>query len=452
MPSGAAIADEGIDAGSSSRRRVLPSSSASDAEQPEPELDVRVVDRACERAPREAAPLEAPDHRVRARHDLAEAVEQLARDDVRRARAAEADDQSLELAHLLEPATGACLHRRRAPRDEPLARHGDAILAEPLRLVERCVGRLHQRAQVAAVVRAARDAEAQRQAPVAEVERLERALQAAAHGARVRAARRGQEQRELLPADAEDGVARAHAAPEHARDRAQRIVTGDVAATVVQLLEVVDVGQHERELDLGRGLDQGQRGLVEAPVVPEAGEPVGDRGALRALEHAQRDQRRRGVRDEQLGLLERLVGYLERTIGARDQEAEQLAARAERQADDVGVAAQPELLARRLHDRGVDVGLRERRAASLSGMPRRDHVELVHPLGHLHAVELEQLADEPCGQLAERLAVARVREPQERAVEPARPRDPAELVRRQRLEHELDDAHGVDRGASDRLG
>ncbi len=135
----------------------------------------------------------------------------------------------------------------RAAGDQALVRERDAVLAEALGLVERGIGSLQQVAQIAAVAGPARDAERERQPPAAEVDAREAALQAPADGARVRLRRLGQQQRELLAADAEDAVGRAHAAQQQRADLAQRVVARDVPARVVELLEVVDVGQHERE-------------------------------------------------------------------------------------------------------------------------------------------------------------------------------------------------------------
>ena len=407
---------------------------------------------------RQRARLDRPHDGDLAGDHLAQAGEQLARDRAWRTSRAEARDERLELAHLLEPAPGARLHRRGAACHEALARHRDPVLAEPLRLVQRGIGRLHQRAEIGAVVGGARDAEAQGEPPAAEVERLECPLEAPADGARVRAARRRQQQRELLAAEPEHGVARTHAAAKDSGDRAQRVIARHVAAPVVQLLEVVEVGQHERELHLGRGLDQRQGRLVEAPVVPEARQAVGHRGALRTLEHAQRRERGRGVRDEQLGLLERLGLDLDAAARARDEEPEQLVPRPHGQADDLAATlergvgrelavpalrAQAERLSPGAGDEGVDGGVRQRVQALTPRVARRDDDELVVALGRLDTVDVEHLAHETRGELEERMAVARAREAQERAAQPARPGGPLELARRQGGERLLDDARHV---------
>ena len=245
-------------------------------------LDRGVADATGEGNARRAAPGERPDHPHVSRHHLAQSPEQLAGNGTCRPRRAEPRHQRLEQAHLLEAAARSSLHRRRAPRHEPLARHRDPVLAEPLRLVQRRVGRLHQGAQIGAVLGRACNTEAQRQPPATEIERLQRALQAPADGAGVRPAGGRQEQRELLAADAEDGVAGAHATAQHVRNRTQRVIACDVAVPVVELLEVVEIGEDEGELDLGSRLDQRERRLVEAAMVPEPGQGVRHCGALRS--------------------------------------------------------------------------------------------------------------------------------------------------------------------------
>ena len=189
-------------------------------------------------------------------------------------------------------------HRRRAACDETLVGERDAVLAEPLGLVQRGVGGLQEVAQIAAVVGPAGDAERQRQPPAAQIDARQAPLQAAADRAGVGLRRLRQQQRELLAADAEDAVGRAHAPAQQRADLAQRVVSGHVPARVVELLEVVDVGQHEREARRARRDEPAHR-LVEAAVVGEAGECVRGRLRLLALERAQALERDRRVRDEQ---------------------------------------------------------------------------------------------------------------------------------------------------------
>ena len=206
--------------------------------------------------------------------------------------------ERLQVAHLLERAPRTCGHRGRAARDQPLVGERDAVLAEALGLVQRGIGRLQQVAQIAAVAGPARDAERERQPPAAEVDGRQAPLQAPADGARIGLGGLRQQQRELLAADPEHAVGRAHAAPQQHADLPQRVVAGDMPARVVELLEVVDVGEHEREAGRARGREPAH-GLVEAAVVREAGERVRGRLELLALERAQALERHRGVRDQQ---------------------------------------------------------------------------------------------------------------------------------------------------------
>ena len=86
-------------------------------------------------------------------------------------------------------------------------------------------------------------------------------------------------------------------------DLAQRVVSRHVPARVVDLLEVVDVGEHEREARRARRHQPAHR-LVEAAVVREAGERVRRRLGLLALERAQALECHRRVRDEQGGVVD----------------------------------------------------------------------------------------------------------------------------------------------------
>ena len=104
--------------------------------------------------------------------------------------------------------------RPRAAGREALVGHRDAVLAEPLRLVQRRVGRREQVADRLAVLGERRDADGQGEPPAVQVDGGQRPLQAAADRARVRLRRRRQEQRELLAAEPEGAVVRPHAVGE----------------------------------------------------------------------------------------------------------------------------------------------------------------------------------------------------------------------------------------------
>ena len=69
------------------------------------------------------------------------------------------------------------------------------------------------------------------------------------------------------------------AALEQRRDQAQRVVAGHVPAAVVEILEVVQVGDHEREAGIGGAARVDQRGavLVEAAAVRQPGQRVRQR-------------------------------------------------------------------------------------------------------------------------------------------------------------------------------
>ena len=76
---------------------------------------------------------------------------------------------------------------------------------------------------------------------------LERLGQAAQRERRALAVGLGQQERELVAADAEHAVAAARALGQHRRDLPQRLVAGGVPVAVVQLLEPVEVADHQRE-------------------------------------------------------------------------------------------------------------------------------------------------------------------------------------------------------------
>ena len=81
----------------------------------------------------------------------------------------------------------------------------------------------------------------------------------------------GDHNRELVAAEPEDLLVRADRAQEDAGERREHLVARRVAEGVVDLLEVVDVEEHEG--DVGR-LDQGVEVLVEGAPVREPGQRV----------------------------------------------------------------------------------------------------------------------------------------------------------------------------------
>ena len=101
------IADEGVDSGSSSRSRVRPSSRASAPSSRSPARPSGSSTEPASTVPEKRPPSSAQTTECAPGTHLAQAVEQLARHGVRRARGAEPHDHRLELAHLLE-ARAAC--------------------------------------------------------------------------------------------------------------------------------------------------------------------------------------------------------------------------------------------------------------------------------------------------------------------------------------------------------
>ena len=89
------------------------------------------------------------------------------------------------------------------------------------------------------------------------------------------------EQRELVAAVARGDVVGAGPAAQRVADAAQHLVADQVAVLLVDLLEVVEVEEDQREVAAGhaRGaLDLAQQALVQRRVVEAAGQPVGARG------------------------------------------------------------------------------------------------------------------------------------------------------------------------------
>ena len=148
------------------------------------------------------------------------------------------------------------------------------------------VGALHQRLDVAAVLGEHRDADAgaheQRQALEAE-RLLDRAGEAAGDLLGLLDGGAGREQDgELVAADAGHELGVGHAGLQPRADLAQEPVAGLVAERVVELLEVVEVDQQQRELGLvgagggGRVLEAGE----QAAAVGEPGQRVVHRVVL----------------------------------------------------------------------------------------------------------------------------------------------------------------------------
>ncbi len=77
----------------------------------------------------------------------------------------------------------------------------------------------------------------------------------------------GQEDRELFAADARGDVTSFDAFANDLRDRAEHLVAEQVAVGVVQLLEVIDVGeQHDAAVQRAHILDEGLHALFQSRV------------------------------------------------------------------------------------------------------------------------------------------------------------------------------------------
>ena len=105
------------------------------------------------------------------------------------------------------------------------------------------------------------------------------------HDVRSGPRRLGQEHRELLAAVARGGVDLTQALLDDGGGPDEDVVALDVAAGVVDLLEVVEVEHRQRELEVvpARAQHLAVQGLDEVGVVEEAGQGVGHRGALGPL-------------------------------------------------------------------------------------------------------------------------------------------------------------------------
>ena len=92
-------------------------------------------------------------------------------------------------------------------------------------------------------------------------------------------ARAGEDYPELLAADARRQIGFAHAVADHTRGPAQDVVARLMAEAIVDLLEVVEVEEDERErrLEAQRARDLLLQYLYEAAAIGEIGELVGHR-------------------------------------------------------------------------------------------------------------------------------------------------------------------------------
>ena len=137
----------------------------------------------------------------------------------------------------------------------------------------------------------------------------------------------GQQDRELLPAVAAGEVPAPQRAAEHRADVRQDLITHRVPALVIDLLEVVQVDQEQRDRRLGgRGL--GERPLQrvgDGALVGQAGQAVGRGADLRDGQVAQVGQHGRGLADRLADPLLLRLGVAGRA--AEQHRADHLAAR-----------------------------------------------------------------------------------------------------------------------------
>ena len=165
--------------------------------------------------------------------------------------------------------------------------------------VQRLVGVLEQRVLVSAVVRIGSDAGRQRGQLLRSFvvdHRLAETVGSPQAGVRVTAHHDG----ELVAADPEDLLAGARPRLEHAGDGDEHPVAGRVALRVVDLLELVEVDEHERDRRLPRRrlLEDRLEVLVERAAVAEERQRVATRLclALRELAPCWRGRPRRCLR------------------------------------------------------------------------------------------------------------------------------------------------------------
>jgi hypothetical protein len=152
-----------------------------------------------------------------------------------------------------------------------------AVAPLPLGLVERSIGRAEQRAGGRTVLREGGDTEAHRERHGLAAElRAHLGAQPLGDGLGVGGRCRRQQQRELLAADPRNGVDRPRPAVEQARDAAEGLVAGGVSAAIIDLLEVVEVADHDRQRR-GRTLRAGElelEHLAEGAPVEQAGQGI----------------------------------------------------------------------------------------------------------------------------------------------------------------------------------
>src|SRR5687768_16885157 len=190
---------------------------------------------------------------------------------------------------------------------------GDAVLARRLGPVEGAVGR-REDLLGAPGLREGGDSEARRHrgtvaADLRQPKAQERRLESAGELLAADQIRLGEQDGELLPAVADGEVEVADVLAEHVGEAPQHLVSGLVAVAVVDLLEVVEVGEHEGERvaePLGAAHLDGER-LGEAAAVGELGELVGDRLALDGPVEPLVLERDRGLRRQPVGELLGLV-------------------------------------------------------------------------------------------------------------------------------------------------
>src|SRR4051794_11904930 len=216
----------------------------------------------------------------------------------------------------------------------PRAGSHDAVLAGALGLVERAVGGRDQ-ALADGCLREGGDAEADRHVDARSIGREDRALLERAAcalgqaGGPVEVGPR-QDDRELLPAPTSGNVDLPHAFPQRLGELDEHAVADGMAEAVVDRLEAVQVGEHERDRTaeaLGAHQLAGER-LLAVTAVGEPGEHVDERLARHDPVQTRVLERDRRVGDERscgAPLLER-----EAAAGGRER-AEALAAGRERQ-------------------------------------------------------------------------------------------------------------------------
>ena len=301
---------------------------------------------------------------VRDRHpDLADVV-----------RAVELAGQRLEHLQVRDRADvlAAGVTARRALR-VLLVEEDDSVLAARLRGHHRRLGAGDELARVGGVLGTLGDADRDRDpAGEAELDPVEALGEPGRERDRALLAAARDDHGELLAADPADDVGRADARAEVIGELRQHVVADGVAEDVVDLLEVVDVDHHHRDVRvLGRGQRQlPAEPLVEVAVVVEAGQRVGLRLALEPRTDMGVVERQRGRVPEPLRELE--LGVAEGRVLADPVDVERPledAAGDQRDADQrLGIDRR----ARHEGDAGIEVRLvREHRLAVLD-RPARD--------------------------------------------------------------------------------